>query len=155
LSDETTMTTEDARTLASILDAIIPPRDDGALPGAGMLGLAAHIAREIERAPELEFVVTPGIAAADALASDRHGRGFTEVSADQKLEVLHALDGTHPAFVGTLVFHVYIGYYQHPRVREALGLEARPPHPAGYAMAPNDLTLLDVVRRRPKLYRDA
>jgi hypothetical protein len=155
LSLATMMTTEHARTLASILDAIIPPRADGALPGAGTLGLDAHIAQAVERAPELDFVVAPGVAAADALASERHGRRFAELAPDEKLEVLHALDGTHPAFVGTLVFHAYIAYYQHPRVREALGLEARPPHPSGYAMAPNDLTLLDVVRRRSKLYRDA
>ena len=148
------MTTEHERTLASILDAIIPPRDDGALPGAGTLGLAAHIAREVERAPELEFVVAPGIAAADALATERHGRHFADLAHGEQLEVLHALDGTHPAFVGTLVFHAYIGYYQHPRIRAALGLEARPPHPSGYAMAPNDLSLLDAVRARGRLYRD-
>ncbi|HUI24603.1 MAG TPA: hypothetical protein VL403_00860, partial [Candidatus Kryptonia bacterium] len=46
------------------------------------------------------------------------------------------------------------GYCQHARVVEALGLEARPPHPQGYQMEPNDLTLLDDVRRCPKRYRD-
>jgi hypothetical protein len=38
-------------------------------------------------------------------------------------------------------------------VLTALGLEARPPHPAGYAIEPNDLSLLDPVRRRAELYR--
>jgi hypothetical protein len=33
-------------------------------------------------------------------------------------------------------------------------MEARPPHPKGYEMAPHDLSLLDPVRRREKLYRD-
>ena len=47
----------------------------------------------------------------------------------------------------------YMAYYSNDRVLEGLGLEPRPPHPGGYAMEPNDLTLLDDVRRRPKLYR--
>jgi hypothetical protein len=47
-----------------------------------------------------------------------------------------------------------VAYYQAPRVVEALGLEARPPHPKGYEVELGDLTLLDEVRRRGKLYRD-
>ena len=58
-----------------------------------------------------------------------------------------------PAFLPGLVFHTYAGYYQHDRVFEALGLEARPPHPKGYETEANDLTLLDPVRRRRRLYR--
>jgi len=143
------------RTLTSVLDEIVPPSDDGRLPGAGTLGVGAHIEQVIQRAPGPDLTVAPGLAAAEALASERHGRRFAELSRAQKLDVLRALDATHPAFVPTLTFHAYVGYYQHPRVLEALGLEARPPHPAGYAMAPNDLTLLDAVRARPKIYRDA
>ena len=53
-----------------------------------------------------------------------------------------------------LLFLAYSGYYQHPRVVETLGLEARPPHPKGYAMEAFDPSLLDAVRRRGKIYRD-
>jgi hypothetical protein len=52
-----------------------------------------------------------------------------------------------------LVLHAYTGYYQQARVVEALGLEARPPHPEGYRMEPNDFALLERVRRRRRLYR--
>lgn len=147
------MTEEQEDTLASVLDEIIPPSDDGKLPGAGTLGVGAHIEQAIQRTPGPDLTVAPGLAAADALASERHGRRFPELSRAQKLDVLRALDATHPAFVPTLTFHAYVGYYQHARVLEALGLEARPPHPAGYAMEPNDLSLLDTVRQQPKLYR--
>ena len=54
----------------------------------------------------------------------------------------------------TLTFVAYVGYYQHPRVVAALGLEHRPPHPKGHEMEASDLTLLDPVRRRGKLYRE-
>jgi len=54
-----------------------------------------------------------------------------------------------------LMFHAYIGYYQHPRVIEGLDLPPRPPHPKGYEMAPNDLSLLEPVRKRGKAYRES
>jgi hypothetical protein len=57
-------------------------------------------------------------------------------------------------FVQSLTFPLYIAYYQHPRVLEALGREARPPHPEGYEIEPFDPSLLEPVRRRPKLYRE-
>jgi hypothetical protein len=117
--------------------------------------VTAHIAGTIGRTPEMEFTIVCGLAAADELAAERHGRRFAELAREQKLAVLSALDATQPAFVPTLTFHAYIGYYQHPRVVAALGLEPRPPHPEGYAMEPNDLSiLLDPVRQRPKLYRE-
>jgi hypothetical protein len=50
--------------------------------------------------------------------------------------------------------HTYAGYYQHPRVMSALGLAPRPPHPLGYEMGADDLSLLDPVRRRAKMYRE-
>jgi hypothetical protein len=37
----------------------------------------------------------------------------------------------------------------------ALDLEPRPPHPKGFTMPENDLGLLDPVRARGKLWRDA
>jgi len=53
-----------------------------------------------------------------------------------------------------LLMLVYSGYYQEPRVVEALGMEARAPHPRGYEMEADDLSLLDPVRALGKRYRD-
>jgi hypothetical protein len=103
----------------------------------------------------MELPIAAGLAAADDVATERHGRRFAELSSEQRLAVLTTLDATQPAFVPTLTFHAYVGYYQHPRVIAALGLEPRPPHPEGYAMEPNDLSLLDPVRDRPKFYRES
>ena len=68
---------------------------------------------------------------------------------------MREVGASHPGFVESLVFHTYNGYYQNPAVTVAIGLEARPPHPVGYELEPGDLGLLDAVRRREKLYRDA
>lgn len=74
---------------------------------------------------------------------------FAALARDDKVQLLNQW-----GFVLPLMVHVCAGYYQHARVVEALGLEARAPHPKGYEMEPNDLSLLDAVRRRPKLYRE-
>jgi hypothetical protein len=41
-----------------------------------------------------------------------------------------------------------------PRVLEALGVEPRPPHPAGYATVEGDPSLLEPVRQRGRTYRE-
>jgi hypothetical protein len=37
----------------------------------------------------------------------------------------------------------------------SLGMEPRPPYPKGFAVEQGDWSLLDPVRARPTLYRDA
>jgi hypothetical protein len=46
-------------------------------------------------------------------------------------------------------------YYRDDRVMRALGMEARPPFPKGHEVEQGDWSLLDPVRMRPKLYREA
>ena len=46
-------------------------------------------------------------------------------------------------------------YYRDDRVMRSLDMEARPPFPKGFDVEQGDWTLLDPVRSRPKLYRDA
>jgi hypothetical protein len=94
-------------------------------------------------------MVAQGLSDLDSQARSRNASGFAALSSEDKLQLLNAWGLVLP-----LTLHAFTGYYQHPRVVEALGLEARPPHPKGYHMEPNDLSLLDAVRRRAKLYRD-
>ncbi len=136
------------RTLASVLDEIIPRSGDGTLPGAGELGVAAYIDQALQKAPELRPMITQGLAELEDLARQRYGEAFPELSQEQKVALLN-----EQTFMLPLTLHTYAGYYQNGRVVEALGLEARAPHPKGYEMEANDLTLLENVRRRPKGYR--
>ena len=117
--------------------------------------MAAHVAEAMRRTPEMELAIVPGLDDAETQARDRHGRAFAELSDEQQRALVQVLETAHPALIPTLTFLTYVAYYQHPDVIAALGLEPRPPHPKGYEMAPNDLSLLDPVRRRGKRYRDA
>jgi hypothetical protein len=139
------------RELASVLDEVIPPSGDGRLPGAGEAGLVRYIE---QHAPELRPTIVQGLSALDELASGRGARSFAALSREEKLEALNELATVQPAFLPGLILQTYVGYYQNDRVLEGLGLEPRPPYPDGYKMEPTDLSLLDGVRRRNKLYRD-
>ncbi len=145
---------DERRTLSSVLDELIPPSDDGRFPGAGELGLASYIEQGLEQTPAFRPVIVQGLPAVDELSRSRSSRAFAALSSEDKLQVLNELGSKQPAFLPTLILLTYVGYYQSPRVVEALGLEARPPHPLGYETEPNDLTLLDPVRERPKMYRE-
>jgi hypothetical protein len=140
---------DETRTLAAVLDEIIPPSSDGRLPGAGQLGLAGYIDTALRKTPELRSVIASGLAEIEALARERTAPDFATLSRADKVNVL-----AQQGFVFPLMLQAYAAYYQQPRVLAALGLEARPPHPTGYQMEPNDLSLLDPVRRRPRLYRE-
>lgn len=140
---------DEKRVLAVVLNEIIPPSADGKLPGAGEAGVADYLERALRAMPELRAMVTEGLAALDGAARSRHGRGFGDLGPDQRTTLLG-----EQGFVFPLTLHTYAGYYQTARVVEALGLETRAPHPGGYTMEPNDLTLLDAVRRRPKMFRN-
>ena len=152
MTDETNdggFSEEERRTLAGVLDEIIPPSGDGRLPGAGELGLAGYVDEALRKMPDLRPMIAQGLSDLDQQARARGARDFAALPKADRLELLN-----QQALVLPLTFHTYGGYYQHPRVVAALGLEPRPPHPKGYEMEPNDLTLLDAVRRRPKLYRE-
>jgi len=140
---------DEMRTLASVLDEIIPPSGDGRLPGAGQLGIAGYIDAALRKTAELKSMIAQGLADLDNLARQRNALGFAALSREDKLRLLN-----EQAFVLPLTFHTYIGYYQNAQVVAALGLQPRPPHPQGYEMKPNDLTLLKEVRRRAKRYRE-
>jgi hypothetical protein len=144
--------------LASVLDEIIPASQDGALPAAGELGLARYIEEVAQRSPGLGPSLVDGLCALDELAADREDAGdasrFAMLPQSLRAQVLETLGATHPGFLPALIFHTYMGYYQNPRVLSGHGVAPRPPHPEGYDMGADDLSLLDAVRARPKLYRE-
>jgi hypothetical protein len=143
----TPLSDEDRRLLAAVLDELLPPSPDGRMPGAGALGLAAWVEQSARSPSELESSLGP------TLASLRAG-GFAGLDRDARVALLKELEAASPEAFRALLALAYGGYYQHPRVVEALGLEPRPPFPKGYPVAPSDPALLDPVRRRAPFYRE-
>jgi len=146
---------DERRTLDAVLDEIIPPSADGRLPGAGQLGVSGYVDGAVRAMPAVREMIVQSVAALDEIAVRRTGRRFATLEPPDRIAALDDLAASEHAFPPVLVLHAYAGYYQEPAVLAALGLEPRPPHPAGYATIEGDLTLLEPVRRRARMYRDA
>ena len=145
---------DEERLLADLLDQVVPPSGDGRLPGAGALGLTAHIARTVERTPMLRPVVEYGLSTIADRARQRCPNGWAGLSKRERRELFEEFAAGDQFFLPAFLFLAYSGYYQDARVLAVLGLEARAPHPAGHPMEADDLTLLDPVRRRGRMYRE-
>ena len=137
---------DERSTLSSLLDELLPARDDGRLPAAGALGLADGVGAAIRTSR-----MRPAISAALA---DLAAEGFPSLPSPEKRARLEALAKAAPAVFQPLLAHAYGAYYTHPSVIDAIGLLPRPPFPEGYEVPATDFSLLDPVRRRTKLYRD-
>jgi hypothetical protein len=146
---------DQARALTSVLDEIIPPSEDGRLPGAGALGVLSAIEDAVRNSPDLKPALAQGLEALQEIAEAAGVSEFAALDREQRVAALNQIATTQPAFLPGLIFHSYCAYYQSGEVMEGLGLEPRPPHPLGYSIAPSDPSLLDPVRARPKLYREA
>jgi hypothetical protein len=149
----TPLSDDQRRALAPVLDGFIPASDDGVLPGAGELGVAADLDQALQRDPDLHAQVARSIAGLDRLAGRRGAARFTALSAAAQAEVMAELSRSEDAFPPMLLVYTFGCYYKHPRILAHYGFEARPPHPKGYEVAPTDLSLLDPVRTRGSIYR--
>jgi len=147
MSDEE-LSADQLRTLTAVLDELIPPSAERHLPGAGEAGVATYVEAFLRKAAELRPMILQGLTDLDAQSHRRHGREFVALSKSEKVALLN-----EQGFIFPLMLHTFIGYYQNEQVVRSLGLPTRPPHPQGYGMEANDLSLLDPVRRRPKMFR--
>ena len=89
------------------------------------------------------------------LSEKNHERSLARLNDDERAVVIKQFRSSHDALAQFLQFNTLNSYYQDDRVMEAIGLEARAPYPGGYEVAPTDWTILEPVRGREKIYRDA
>jgi hypothetical protein len=151
--DDAPLCAAEQRTLAALLDELVPPAEDAGLPGAGELGLAASVGEELRT--RLGAALREALRTLDARAREAGVEGFATLAREARAEVLRALEARAPGLLAGLALPTYVAYYQQPRVLEALGLEPRPPFPKGHAVPPTDFSILDPVRRRAPFYRRA
>jgi hypothetical protein len=136
--------------MEAFLDVVIPPSDDGRLPGAGQLGLAEEVARAVRADSALGPPVRAGLDAVHAAAMDLGPAGFAGLSRAMRLEVVESQLGAHPTLMMGVSVHVYRLYYQHPAVLGALGDPPRAPFPEGYEIEPTAPDLLESLRMKAR-----
>ena len=138
----------DSTFMQAFLDVVIPPSQDGRMPGAGSLGLAAYVAGALEADAMLGPLVQAGLQAVRAAALARDPGGFRGLSPRARVEVVQGQVGAHSFLMIGVARHLYPAYYQHPRVLEGIGEPPRPPFPEGYDVEATDPQLLEKLQAR-------
>tara|TARA_X000000950_G_scaffold147330_2_gene181835 strand:- start:746 stop:1189 length:444 start_codon:yes stop_codon:yes gene_type:complete len=137
--------------LDAILDELIPPSEDGKIPGAGALGVADFLPTAQAYAPDPTGSVQTIL---DAVADD-----FVALPRDEKVATLKRVEAAQGQDFETLVRLTYMGYYSRSDTRPYVGVGAHPIHPNGYPVDRESDAMMDEltapVRARGKAYRDA
>ena len=137
--------TQDFRRLAGMM---IPPSDEYAVPGADDATIFADILRSLGRdAGAVRGALTQLAGLADST--------FAELDATRREKVAETFLASGSPEVAILGRVILQCYYRDDRVVTALGLEPRAPFPKGHTLEQGDWSLLDAVRGRPKMWRDA
>jgi hypothetical protein len=136
--------------LAAVLDALVPPSGD--FPGAGAVALD-HVLAVAAASADLDALLARGLEATQGAARGRGG--FAALGMDERERALRRVEAADPEFFEALVRHAYEGYYSHPTVVARLGLDPRPPQPAGHRVEPVAFPDLSRVTARGPLYRPA
>jgi hypothetical protein len=146
------LTSGQRATLDIVLNMIVPPSADGRMPGAAEVGVPAYLFAE---APDALPVLCQELEELDRRSRERLAQGFAELEEHERKSLIEEMRAREPSFMSRLSMETLACYYQHDRVLEGLGMEARPPYPKGYQVVQGDLSLLEPVRARGKIYRDA
>ena len=139
---------EQERTLIALLNLIIPPSDDGKMPGAADVSFVAYIHNE-NLLPWLQ----KGLLSIAEESHSKYREEFSALSGSDRTQLINRLRRSLFRFFSRLTTQIMQCYYQHDDVLEAIGFEARPPFPQGYLLKEGDLTLLEPVYLRGKIYR--
>lgn len=136
------------RVLRAIVAEMIPAEAQFDVPGADDPLIFADLLDAIEADAGSARAVLRALDAACGQPFADLGEGQREVLARRFLE-------RPPREFAVFYPFVVQCYYRDDRVMRSIGMEARAPFPKGYDLESGDWSLLDAVRARPKVWRDA
>ena len=142
------LTPAESRDLRCIAGMMIPASSEFNVPGADDAVIFADIVGTMGRDTAH---VREALGALATLA----GGPVADLDAARRDAVVLAFRERGGVAAATLSRVILQCYYRDDRVVRSLGLEPRPPFPKGHTLEQGDWSLLDPVRQRPKLWRDA
>ena len=152
IATDNPFTGDEVRTLLALVGAVIPANAEHGVPGADDADIAADI---LATARPYHATLANALKRIEAIAAQRHGTGYADLDAGTRASLTRDLSRSRFAGVGTLVTIATQCYYRDDRVMRSLDMEPRPPHPDGFDIPQGDWSLLDPVRRRGKIYKEA
>ena len=144
-------TAAECATLDALMDLMIPASRDGRMPSARSLGLYADPAGLSGKDAAL---LQSGLREIEARAQGDHGVSFAQLQSTAAMAVVDQMRARHPDFIHAFTLNTSARYLKHASVMPLIGLEPRPPWPKGHAVKEGDWSLIEVVRARPKIYRE-
>lgn len=142
------LTADQCRTLRCLAEMMIPASAEYGVPGAADDTIFADILGSFGRDADHVVAVLQEL---DAMA----GGVFADLDAARRDVIAARLRETGGEALIGLTRVILQCYYRDDRVMRSLGMDPRPPFPTGFALDQGDWSLLDPVRARPRLYRDA
>ncbi|MGB9030761.1 MAG: gluconate 2-dehydrogenase subunit 3 family protein, partial [Acidobacteriaceae bacterium] len=107
--DWESLRSDQAGILAAICDQIVPADD---FPSASQAGVVIYIDRQLRRHYRRHrMAYARGLEQAESISTRRFGRGLTQASAEQRLQVARALEQESRAFFELVRKHTLEGYY--------------------------------------------
>ena len=140
------LTAEQVRDFRALAGMIIPPSATYDVPGADDERIFNDILKSLERDHD-------DVCRALAQLASLAGGAFADLEPARRAEVAATFRETGRAPLVALVRVVLLCYYRDDRVMRSLGQEPRPPFPKGHVVEQGDWSLLDAVRKRPRMYR--
>ncbi|MEP1576206.1 hypothetical protein [Roseibium album] len=148
------LTDENQVLFLKVLDEIIPAGGVRRMPSAGVKAVAESVLSATAYSTD-----APGTVERLLEAVSARSPGFSELSSDDRVTVLKAVEMAEPRDFAELVRLTYMAYYSRPEIRPLLGVGAHPVHPHGYVVEHESDTLMDEltapVRARGAAYRQA
>ena len=142
------LSADQRRSLRCLAEMIIPASTEYGVPSAGDDTIFADILRSFGRDADHVVAVLQTL---DSLS----GGVFADLDRQRRDAVAARLREAGGPALMYLTRIILQCYYRDDRVMRSLGMEVRPPFPKGFEVEQGDWSLLDPVRARQKLYRDA
>jgi hypothetical protein len=143
-----TLSPSESRDLRCIAAMMIPASSEYSVPGADDPIIFADIVSSMGRdLSDVREALRELTALGDGAFADLDAKRRDQVAA-----AFRARGGTALATLSRVILQCY---YRDDRVIRSLGFEPRPPFPKGHTLEQGDWSLLDKVRARPKMWRDA
>lgn len=148
LKEEGEFSPRDAEIMGLVACTIIPPSTEYGVPGANDAAILSII---LDKAVAHEERILTGLVSLKEFAQEDFK---SDVTAENLPDILLQHKNELRSFMGTMMLITAQSYYQDPQVLRSLGLPNRPPFPKGHELPQGDLSLLDPVKKRGKIYRE-
>ncbi len=147
-TDPAGLSDRECETLLLLVRCMIPPNPELGVPGADDPDVFADILRSVDRD---RAVLREALRVVDEIAGGR----LADLPEPEQADKLAEFRIARPDLARVIESATARCYYRDDRVIASIGMAVRPPFPRGYEVEPGDWSLLDPVRSRGKIYRDA